>query len=79
MLKATATLSCDSSHSIVGWPDLAKFLQFGEILKVIGKFARAHLCFGKILLHFLQVFCNLANCKWSKIEYLFQPSENTVY
>ena len=32
------------------WPDLAKFRHFGTILKVLGKFLRVCLVFGKILI-----------------------------
>ena len=34
---------------IVLWPDLAKFYQFGNILKVFGRLLRVYLLFGKDL------------------------------
>ena len=32
------------------WSDLAKFYHFGTILKVLGKFLKVYLVFGKLLI-----------------------------
>ena len=54
-IKIEARTPLSSNQQSV-WPDWAKFCHFVEILKVLSKYIRIHLVFGKIL-NILGLFC----------------------